>query len=430
MPHDIDLGPVMLSDWYHIPYFSIVNDAVGTNLSLIPPTSDSNLINGRGRFNCSNPSYDSSDDWIASNIKSNLTWTCVDDAPLSSFRFQSGKTHRLRLINHGSNGVQRFSIDNHNMTVIATDYVPIVPYTADVITLGVGQRTDVLVTALDTPTAAIWMRSELTGGEPCGGSGNPQVLAAVYYEDADITAEPTSPYTASYNSTACWNDALTLTVPDYALTPSNNSWTQDVSLTLELNATGDFEFRVNNQTYRADFNVPLLQNVQEGNFTFEPQWNVYNFGPEQSNTSIILNVTNNMPLSHPFHLHGHNFYVLNFGEGTGPLTSTTAGANGGPAFGAGAAWDGTVVNPANPMRRDTIIIPPYGFAAVQFEMDNPGIWPFHCHVAWHLSGGQAINILYQPESIPAIPDGFVNGSCANWDAWTNTVIVDQIDAGA
>ncbi|KAK4547911.1 hypothetical protein LTR36_010630 [Oleoguttula mirabilis] len=427
LPYDIDLGPVMLSDWYHIPYFSIVADAVGTNLSLIPPTSDSVLINGRGRFNCSDASYSSSDEWLSSNIKSNITWTCVDDAPLSSFRFQAGKTHRIRLMNHGANGVQRFSIDNHNLTVIATDYVPTVPYTTDVVTLGVGQRTDVLVTALGTRDAAIWMRTSAPGGEPCGGSSNPETLAAIYYQDADVTTLPTSSSSASYNSSDCSNDVLTLTTPEFAITPSSNSWTQDLSLTLELNSSGIFEFMVNGQAFHSDFNVPLLPQAAAGNLTFHPEWNVYNF---EQNTSIILNLTNNMPLTHPFHLHGHNFYVLAVGEGNGPLGATSEGPNGGPGFTPGATWDGTVVNPTNPMRRDTIIIPPNGYAAIQFELDNPGVWPFHCHVAWHLSGGQAINILYKHEDIPALPYGDVAETCVDWEYYTNHTVVDQIDSGA
>lgn len=427
LPYDIDVGPVMLSDWYHIPYFSIVEDAVGTNESLIPPTSDSVLINGRGRFNCSDGSYAQGQGWLSSTVKSNITWTCVDEAPISSFRFQSGKTHRIRLINHGANGVQKFSIDHHNMTIIATDFVPTVPYTVDHVTLGIGQRTDVLVTALDTPKAAIWMRTTDGGGEVCGGSANPVALAAIYYEDADVTAYPKSDSAPSFNTSDCQNDALTLTTPEYAIKPSTNSWTQDLSLTLELNATGIFEFMINGIAFHSDFNVPLLSQVASGNLTTAPSWNVYNF---EQNTSIILNITNNMPLTHPFHLHGHNFFVLDVGEGDGPTQATSAGANGGPGFESGATWNGTVVNPENPMRRDGILVPSYGYAAIQFELDNPGLWPFHCHVAWHLSGGQALNIIYKWEDIPTLPSDIVGQTCVDWDYYTSNNVVDQIDSGA
>ncbi|TKA74778.1 hypothetical protein B0A55_03867, partial [Friedmanniomyces simplex] len=428
LPYDIDVGPVMLSDWYHIPYFSIVADAVGTNYSLIPPTSDSVIINGRGQFNCSNPSYSNSSEWLASNLASNISWTCVDEAPLAAFRFQSGKTHRLRLMNTGANGVQKFSVDYHNLTVIAVDYVPVVPYTTSVVTLGVGQRTDVLVTALDTPWASIWMRSSAPGGEPCGGSKNPDAVAAIYYEQADPSTTPSSTSWVTL-SDDCINDPLNLTTPAYAIKPSNDSWTQDLSLTLALNATGDFEFRMNDQSWRVNTNVPLLPQVASGNLTFEPEWNVYNFF---DNTSIILNITNNMPLVHPFHMHGHNFYILNVGD-----NSTTGSNNldkrqqGGPQFEAGAAWDGTVINPSNPMRRDGILIPPYGFAAIQFELSNPGVWPFHCHVAWHLSGGQGMSIVYKVDEIPAIPEGMMDQTCVDWNWFTsNHGPVDQIDSGA
>ena len=59
------------------------------------------------------------------------------NAGLSKFSFQSGKKHRLRLINAGADSVQKFTIDRHKMTVIANDFVPVVPYETKVVTLGV-----------------------------------------------------------------------------------------------------------------------------------------------------------------------------------------------------------------------------------------------------------------------------------------------------
>ncbi|KAK5705019.1 hypothetical protein LTR97_002133 [Elasticomyces elasticus] len=430
LPYDIDVGPVMLSDWYHVPYFSIVADAVGTNYSLIPPTSDAVLINGRGQFNCSKRSYDNSSEWLGSNLKSNISWTCVDKAPLAAFRFQRGKVHRLRLINTGANGVQKFSLDNHNLTVISTDYVPLVPYTTDVVTLGVGQRTDVLVYALDTPDAAIWMRASLPGGQICGGVGDDSdswTVAAVYYNEADTTKAPTSKSTVTVGE-ECLNDPLNMTIPAYPITPSTNHWTQDLELSLAINDTGEFEFRINDQGWRVNLNTPLLPQIAAGNFTFEREWNVYYF---YENTSIILNITNNMPLVHPFHMHGHNFYVLNVGDNSTEGSNNIDKRQAGPRFLDGATWDGSVINPTNPMRRDGILIPPYGFAAIQFELDNPGVWPFHCHVAWHLSGGQGLNIAYMADQIPAIPEGLIDETCVDWNWYSaNNGPVDQIDSGA
>jgi FtsP/CotA-like multicopper oxidase with cupredoxin domain len=36
--------------------------------------------------------------------------------------------HRLRLTNAGAEAIQKFTLDGHNMTVIANDFVPIIPY--------------------------------------------------------------------------------------------------------------------------------------------------------------------------------------------------------------------------------------------------------------------------------------------------------------
>ena len=65
------------------------------------------------------------------------------NAGLAKFKFQTGKTHRLRLINAGAEGIQRFTIDNHTMTVMANDFVPIRPYDTKVVTLGVSCLTTV-----------------------------------------------------------------------------------------------------------------------------------------------------------------------------------------------------------------------------------------------------------------------------------------------
>lgn len=106
--YDEDLGPVFLTDYYHDDYYSILEDAMGTDLSKVAVYSQNNLVNGKGNYNCS---------LVADNV------TCTDNAGLSKFQFTNGKTHRLRLINAGAEGIQRFSIDEHIMKVIAHDFV-------------------------------------------------------------------------------------------------------------------------------------------------------------------------------------------------------------------------------------------------------------------------------------------------------------------
>ena len=172
-PYDIDIGPIMLSDWYHSSYFPIVQNVVAPSVTPPIPTSDNNLINGKMNFNCS---------------QAPSGHACSNNAGLSKFKFQSGRAHRLRLINSGAEGTQQFSIDSHIMTVIANDYVPVQPYNTTVVTLGIGQRTDVIVKATGSSHSAYWMRSNIT----CARSNQVEALAVVYYEKADTKSIPKS----------------------------------------------------------------------------------------------------------------------------------------------------------------------------------------------------------------------------------------------
>src|ERR1700710_1444443 len=122
----------------------------------------------------------------------------------------------------------------------------------------------------------------------------------------------------------------------------------------------------------------LLANLGNTSYPYDPQWNVFNFGESRSARLIVRQL---QPLSHPMHLHGHNFWVVAEGKGT---------------------WDGTITRPYNPQRRDTQLLDvgdPYhpatgeSYIVLDFLADNPGVWPFHCHVAWHVSDGLYINIM-------------------------------------
>lgn len=152
-----------------------------------PPRSDNNLINGKMDFNCSN---------VPAGV------SCTPNAGISKFKFQPGKTHRLRLINAGAEGLQRFTIDNHNMTVIANDFVPVKPYQTNMVTLGIGQRTDVLVKATGKSTDAVWMRSDIS--TTCSLPSQPHALASIYYSGANTNVKPNSTATV-YSDAVCAN---------------------------------------------------------------------------------------------------------------------------------------------------------------------------------------------------------------------------------
>jgi len=71
-----------------------------------------------------------------------------------------------------------------------------------------------------------------------------------------------------------------------------------------------------------------------------------------------------------------------------------------------------------------------GYLVWQADADNPGSWPFHCHIAWHASTGWSFDVREQPNQIQNlnIPDSSYR-LCQDWQAFAATGEVDQIDAG-
>jgi hypothetical protein len=53
-------------------------------------------------------------------------------------KLQPNKTHRLRLINTSLDVALRVSLDGHPFTVIANDFVPVVPYPTNYLLIGIG----------------------------------------------------------------------------------------------------------------------------------------------------------------------------------------------------------------------------------------------------------------------------------------------------
>jgi hypothetical protein len=94
----------------------------------------------------------------------------------------------------------------------------------------------------------------------------------------------------------------------------------------------------------------------------------------------------------------------------------------------GTCWDGTVANPSNPTRRDVAQLQANSYIVLQWNQDNPGIWPFHCHIAWHLSAGFVWTVLERPDDLVnnmQVPD-VMSQTCDNWNAWSASHTVSTL----
>src|SRR6202000_109344 len=87
---------------------------------------------------------------------------------------------------------------------------------------------------------------------------------------------------------------------------------------------------------------------------------------------LDLLITNYDEGAHPFHLHGHVFWVLASSPDQYFDWSTYASLN---------------TTLPSVLRRDTILIDAYGWALIRFVADNPGLWALHCHISWHMEAG-------------------------------------------
>jgi FtsP/CotA-like multicopper oxidase with cupredoxin domain len=80
---------------------------------------------------------------------------------------------------------------------------------------------------------------------------------------------------------------------------------------------------------------------------------------------IDLVMHNMTSMSHPMHLHGHYFKVVNIN---------------------GTEVDGAL--------RDTILVPSDNQVTLRFDANNPGTWPLHCHHLYHMNAGMMGTIAY------------------------------------
>lgn len=123
---------------------------------------------------------------------------------------------------------------------------------------------------------------------------------------------------------------------------------------------------------------------------------------------------------HSIHLHGHHFFVL--GEGKGNFL----------ALEQESSLD-TLLNFENPREVDTATLPSYGWLYVRFQATNPGVWPMHCHIAWHEWMGQFLIFAEDVPKIPSIPPGILPQCPATCDynaapALSTTMSTDQANS--
>lgn len=117
-------------------------------------------------------------------------------------------------------------------------------------------------------------------------------------------------------------------------------------------------------------------------------------------------------LTHPIHLHGHDFWVIAQESGMWDFSTAT-------------------LNLSNPPRRDVASLPPNGYMAIAFKKDNPGSWLVHCHIAWHASQGLAMQFVERESEITVgtTDKSAFEDVCTAWDSYAAKEVYEQDDSG-
>lgn len=308
----------------------------------------------------------------------------VNEGGSSIIAVEKGKTYRIRIICFSAFGSAMINFKDHKMKIIMQDASYITPAYAETIRIAPAQRYDVLITPA---------RNE---------SGNSPFLVALDV-NADYTNPNATPIPISWNynitgylvtdpsaSTTSTDVVSTFNVVDDSAFTSldHQEPLGPVTQTIKL----DFNFCFdNNSIPRACFNgkpyvdqdVPTLYSVIT---TDDSNTNPIVYG--QVNPQIVEKgaivelILNNLDVAlHPFHLHGHQFQVIER-----------------PASGAGT-WPGTTNPSASPASKDTVTVYGDSYVVIRFVADNPGVWLFHCHIEWHVEMGLTATIIEAPEEL-------------------------------
>ena len=138
--------------------------------------------------------------------------------------------------------------------------------------------------------------------------------------------------------------------------------------------------------------------------------------------------------THPIHLHGHSFWVVDSGYGyynsqTGFIEKSTNALS---CLKDQSDFNNTDNQPcttvrwrdgykpkiylnASTPRMDTILVPAGSYVVIQFRSDNPGYWFFHCHIQEHLLEGMAMVVAVDPSRQNPPPEGM--HTCGDF-SWT------------
>jgi len=331
---DNDSTVITLADWYHYK----AEDAPQV------PAWSAVLVNGFGR---------------------NPAGPAGPAVPLAVLSVVRNLRYRFRIVSISFEPNFIFSIDNHTLSVIEADGVSTQPLTVDSLQIFSGQRYSVVLNA-NQPVNNYWIRVVPNFGNTS--FINAANSAILRYFGA-FPENPNTPLVPSVNPL--------LETNLHPLVPSpvpGNHYPGGADINLQFIMNLDFttiRYTVNNVSFYPP-TAPVLLQIMSGAKTAQELLPAGSVFPLPKNKVIEITIPGGGPDGsvpggpHPWHLHGHNFYVVR-----------SAGSD-------SYNWD-------NPVIRDVVNTGDVGDnMTLRFVTDNAGPWFLHCHIDTHLELGLAV----------------------------------------
>ena len=430
-------------------YFPRAVSTDGAEVGPVPYWSG--LINGRGRYSPN------------------------DYGNLSVFTVNPSMSIRFRLIGAQSLYAYKFEIEDHKLRILATDgQIVHLSEEVDYIIVHSGERYDfILDTKENIPDGAenYWIRAETLENITVDGRQNHSAEAILHYTCGASKASDLNPFTRYNNVTSiprqCTQRSMCsafncpfLEFPSsyntrcIAVSQLRNRFSTDLPKVdnMDSNRLKFFNFgfegesstsAINGrhflppstpyQTYPGEYG----RDVEDGltcqqcnsDTTTASQPNQctctyvekivsgYKLSDSEDKSVMMvlsaLGLGTNRYFSHPVHLHGHSFYVIDFEYGTyedgvllndsmdivcdSSLCTNPRWRNGTPSpVTVAMASNEKLIDTA--VRKDTVIVPAGGYVVIAFIADSPGYWFMHCLIEVHQLEGMAVIIQEYDES--------------------------------
>jgi len=312
----------------------------------------------------------------------------VNESTTANFKFIPGKTYKIKMINMAAFASVLIQFDSHPMNIIEADGSYTVKKEAYQLRIAPAQRYSVLLKAQTSTRrnyaflASLDMNRDFTNTAvapvwPFNVTGN------IIYDEAKALAPA---YVVP--KWKPFDDATLVAQDGEALLGPREKVDKEITLdfNFQLDPSGIARTYFNNITYVRQKVPSLFTAISTGTSNTNPLiYGAVNPYIVKQGEIVQITVNNLDGAIHPFHLHGHQFQVVER-PSSGKGKYTGKGRN----------------FPNVPVKRDTYSVNANSYAVIRFKANNPGVWLFHCHIEWHVILGLTATIIEAPEALRGI----------------------------